>query len=185
MSGSPRSLVVYFSRGEATRLVAEAIARASSAECEALHEARPRRGWLGWLRSGYASPGTLPLRHDLRSYDLVFVGSPALQGTLPSPMRSFFSAHQHELPNVALFVTHPRRARAEHVMAEMAELARKAPLAQLALLEADARRGPAIEVGELVETAHAAWERLPSSGKFCAARRAGLAGSDDEASRRR
>jgi hypothetical protein len=65
---------VFFSRTGTTRLLAEAIARATHRDLEELRERRSRRGVIGWLRSGYegtyhkaAEP--LPLRHDLSAYD--------------------------------------------------------------------------------------------------------------------
>lgn len=178
---SPRVLVLYFSRTGATRLVAEAIARASSGDCEELREARSRRGIWGWLRSGYEAThrkpsAPLPLAHDPRAYDLVFLGSPTWAGTMCSPVRGFLLAQGRELPSLALFATCQRRG-ADEVLAEMAELAGKQPIARLALLEADARRGPAVEVGELLETAYSVWELRRAASKSCAERGAGLAGS--------
>ncbi len=170
---SPRVLVVYFSRSGATREVAEAIARATSGDCEALRETRSRWGLFGWLRSGYEgtyrrTAAILPLVHDPKAYDLLFVGSPTWNCALSSPVRGFLLEHRHELPKLALFATCQGRG-GDEVIAEMAQLAGQRPLAQLALLEADARRGAAVEVGELVEAALEAWERLPaSSGKSCA-----------------
>ncbi len=182
---SLRALVVYFSRGGATRAVAEAIVRATGADCEELREARSRRGLLGWLRSGYEATYrraavTLPLEHDLRAYELVFVGSPTWNGALSSPVRGFLLAHRHELPSLVLFATHGGGG-AERVLSEMAELAGKPAVAQLALLDADARRGPAVEVGELIESVYSAREQAPpSASKSCVPGRAALAGASGE-----
>ena len=51
---------------------------------------------------------------------------------------------------------------AESVLDEMASLSAGAPLARLAIREADVRHSPAVQVGELVETALVAWEGRPS-----------------------
>lgn len=166
-ASQPKILVVYFSRTGRTREVAEAIARATGAELEELREARSRQGIWGWLRSGYegtyrraAQP--LPLAREPQRYDVVFVGSPTWNRALSSPVRGFLQRHGASLPNVALFATCAERG-ADAVLNEMASLLPNAPLARLAMLEADVRRGPAVEVGELVESALVGWERRGSA----------------------
>lgn len=162
-ASQPKILVVYFSRTGRTREVAEAIARATGAELEELREARSRSGLWGWLRSGYEgtyrrSAQPLPLSRDPQRYDVVFVGSPTWNRALSSSVRGFLQVHGASLPNVALFATCAERG-ADAVLDEMAGLLASAPLARLAMLEADVRRGPAVEVGELVESALVAWEK--------------------------
>ncbi len=163
-SSSPKVLVVYFSRTGTTRAVAEAIARATGADLEELREPRSRLGLWGWLRSGYE--GTyrraavpLPLVHQPRNYDLVFVGSPTWNHALSSPVRGFLESYGKALTRVALFATCAGQG-ADAVLRDMAALLGGAPLAQLAMIESDVRRGPAVEVGELVERALLALERL-------------------------
>ncbi|HVY32260.1 MAG TPA: NAD(P)H-dependent oxidoreductase [Polyangiaceae bacterium] len=158
----PRILVLFFSRTGTTRLLAEAIARAENCELEELREARSRRGPLGWLRSGYEgaygySAKTLPLRHDLRNYDLVFVGSPTWSRSLSSPVRGFLEDHGAELHDVAIFATCGGHG-GEAVLDQMSTLLSEVPLARLALLERDAKRTPAVWAAEFAERAVAAWE---------------------------
>lgn len=159
----PKVLIVYFSRSGTTRLLAEAIARATHGELEELREGRSRRGVLGWLRSGYEGTyrkavETLPLRHDIGSYDLLFVGSPTWNQALSSPVRGFLQQNRAQLANVALFVTCSARG-SEQALAQMIELLPEPALATLGMLENDVRHGPAVWVGELVEAALEAWER--------------------------
>jgi flavodoxin len=155
-------LVVFFSRTGTTRRLAEHIARATGAELEELKESRSRSGVWGWIRSGYEgtyrhSAETLPLQRYLRDYDLVFIGSPTWNGALASPVRGFLERYATELTNVALFATCQGKGASE-VVAEMAALLQKRPLATLAMLESDVRHGPAVQVGELSEAALCAWE---------------------------
>lgn len=159
----PKTLVVFFSRTGTTRHLAESIARAVHAEVEELREVKSRRGLFGWLRSGYEgtyrrSAEPLPLQHDLRQYDLVFVGSPTWNKALASPVRGFLQRHRAELRHVALFATCGGQG-ASDVLAQMAELLPRPPLATLAMLEHDVKHGPAVWVGELTETALEQWER--------------------------
>lgn len=129
---------------------------------EELREPGSRRGILGWLRSGYEgtyrrSVKPLPLRRAPGDYDLVFVGSPTWSRALASPVRGFLAENAADLRHVALFATCSGRGATE-VIAEMAALLGGAPLATLAMLERDVKRGPAVEVGEFIETALCAWE---------------------------
>lgn len=158
----PRVLVVFFSRTGVTKHLAEAIARAEHADIEELREARSRRGPFGWLRCGYdgtyrRSAVTLPLQHDLREYDLVFVGSPTWNKSLSSPVRGFLQRHAGELKEAAVFATCAGQG-ADVVLEQMARLLRRAPLARLPLLERDARRNPAVWAAEFAESAIAAWK---------------------------
>ncbi len=164
----PRILIIFFSRTGTTRHVAESIARATHGDVEELREAKSRLGPLGWLRSGYEgsrhlSAETLPLEHELERYDLIFIGSPTWSRSLSSPVRGFLERNRGRLRSVALFATcaDPKSAQA---IEQMVELLGKAPLATLSIADADAKRSPAVWVGELVEAALSAWERQQLTG---------------------
>lgn len=172
---APKVLVVFFSRTGTTRRLAEHIARAAQADVEELREARNRRGIVGWLRSGYEgtyrlSAEILPLRRDVRDYDLVYVGSPTWNRSLASPVRRFLTDYAEALPNVALFATCAGQG-ATDVIAQMTEAMAHPPLATLAMLASDVTRGPAVQVGELVEAALTAWERARRDGSRSSTRR--------------
>jgi len=162
----PKVLVVYFSRTGTTRKLAESIAHATGADLEELRESKSRRGIIGWIRSGYEgtyrlASNPLPLTRDPREYDLVFVGSPTWNRALSSPVRGFLQQHGKSLGSIALFATCTEQG-AESALDEMAALLPGPPLARLAMREADVKHGPAVQVGELVETALVAWECRPS-----------------------
>jgi flavodoxin len=158
----PKVLVVFFSRTGTTRCLAEHIARATQGELEELRERRSRRGIIGWLRSGYEgtyrrAAEILPLRHSLRDYDLVYVGSPTWNQSLASPVRRFLADNAGALPNVALFATCAGKGATE-VIAQMTQMLTRPPLATLAMLQKDVKNGAAVQVGETVETALKGWE---------------------------
>jgi flavodoxin len=159
----PKVLIVFFSRTGTTRLLAEAIARATHGDLEELRERKSRRGVMGWLRSGYEgtyrrAAEILPLRHDVAAYDLVFIGSPTWNQALSSPVLGFLQRRRGQLANVVLFATCAGKG-SERVLAQMTELLPEPPLATLGMLENDVRHGPAVWVGELVEAALEAWSR--------------------------
>ena len=169
MEKRPRILVVFFSRTGSTRSVAEGIARATGADLEELREARSRLGILGWLRSGYEgtyrrSSEPLPLQRQLGGYDIVFVGSPTWSRSLSSPVRGFLEKYRTTLPRVALFATCAGRG-ADDVLTQMAALLDQPALAKLALLELDVKHGPAVQVGELVESTLRAWAESAGSAR--------------------
>jgi hypothetical protein len=158
----PKILVVYFSRSGHTRKVAQAIAQAAHADLEELRETRSRRGLVGWLRSDYEaafqlSAHPLPLMHDLRNYQVVFVGGPTWHSALSSPVRGFLEQNGTTLNDVALFATYAEPG-ADETLAQMTDLLPRPPLAVLRISESDVRRGPAVEVGEFVESSLVAWE---------------------------
>jgi len=143
----PRILVVYYSRTGTTRQVAEELARALDADLEAISDPAHRLGRLGYLRSLFE--GTFrrltpigPRVHDVRSYDLVLLGSPVWTASLSSPVRSFLRLHGGRLQAVGFFCTcggwKPERA-----LAQMAREARKEPVASLVLKNKVVSRGEA------------------------------------------
>lgn len=158
----PKVLVIFFSRSGTTRLLAEHIVRAAGADLEELREPRSRRGLLGWLRSAYEgkyrrSTKPLPLTHDPRGYDIVFLGSPTWIGSLASPVRGFLEEYGHSLPSVAPFATCGIGG-ATDVIAQMTELLKAPPLVALAMAEHDVKRSSSAQVGEFSEAALCAWE---------------------------
>jgi menaquinone-dependent protoporphyrinogen IX oxidase len=164
----PRILIIYFSRTGTTRRVAESIARATHGDVEELREPKSRLGPIGWLRSGYEgskrlAAETLPLDHELERYELVFVGSPTWSRSLSSPVRGFLERNRRRLPGVALFAT-CGDVKSSDAVEQMVEVLGRAPVATLTLAEADAKRSPAVWVGEFVEAALSAWERQQLTG---------------------
>ena len=146
-----RVLVVHYSRTGTTRKLAEAIATATGWDLEAIVDTRDRRGFLGFLRSGFeAMTGRRTrleaVRHDLRAYDLVVIGSPVWDRSVSTPVRTFLEEHAAELPRVAFFLTFGGEGQ-ERALAQMAALAGRAPLATLALRQEELTReahGPAV-----------------------------------------
>ncbi len=107
------TLIVYYSRNGGTRKAAEALAEEIGAELAEIRETRKRRGFFGFMRSGFESATKrivpiLPLEPacDLASYDRVILATPVWAGGLASPMRSFLAAHAAEIRDHGVLVTH-------------------------------------------------------------------------------
>lgn len=140
-----RTLVVYYSRGGNTRRVAHAIAAGLHADLEELADPMERQGtWGYWrctLEALFARPVRLrALSRDPASYDLVIIGTPVWVGRPSSVVRAFLVQYHERLPRVAFFITHGGTAR-ERVLALMASLAGRDPVAQMAVRERDLRGG--------------------------------------------
>jgi flavodoxin len=105
-----RTLVIYYSRDGHTKTVAEAIAAALQADCEAIRETQTRDGIKGWLTAG--RDATLkkdtaiePTKFDPQNYDLVIIGTPVWAFTMASGVRTWLMQHGKNLKRVAFFAT--------------------------------------------------------------------------------
>jgi flavodoxin len=126
-------LVVYFSRSGYTRRIAEHIARATGADCEAIRERSSRKGLLGYWRSArQAVRGTAievePESLRPRDYALVVLGTPVWAGNISSPMRAYVARHVNEFTRIALFCTQGGSG-APKVLQKMTALCDQSPIA--------------------------------------------------------
>lgn len=131
-----RTLVVYYSRSGNTRLVAEKLAKVLGADLEPIVDPTPRKGPLGYLRSGLqaltgAEPDIAAATHDPSTYDAVFVGSPVWAARLASPVRTYLTRHRRNFRSVSFFVTCSNDF--ERALRQMAAAAGTEPEATLAV----------------------------------------------------
>ncbi|MCD6359259.1 MAG: NAD(P)H-dependent oxidoreductase [Armatimonadetes bacterium] len=109
-------LLVWYSRSGNTTKAMQTLAehlRGEGAEVslEQLEEVGTnRRGVTGWLRAG--RDATLkreveiaPVEADVSSFDLVVLGTPVWASTMAPAVRTFCSAHGHEIERVAFLCT--------------------------------------------------------------------------------
>jgi flavodoxin len=107
-----RVLVIYFSVGGNTRIVAEKIKEKTAADVYEI-ELRERLT-LGWKLYWKWFLDLVGCKHtelktpvpDLNSYDTIFVGSPAWGWNVPSPVSLFLSKCDFRKKRVIPFVTH-------------------------------------------------------------------------------
>jgi flavodoxin len=134
-------LVVYFSRSGYTRRIAEHIARASGADCEAIRETTSRTGWRGYWRSAREALRGIPIglepgQRQPRDYSLVVIGTPVWAGNVSSPVRAWIARHRNELPRIALFCTQGGSG-GPKVLQRMAGLCDRTPVATAAFNDAE------------------------------------------------
>ena len=101
-----KTLVVYYSRTQITKKVAERIASELNADLEEIIDTKSRSGPLGYLISCYdALRGKTtilkPIKNDPSNYDLVIVGTPVWAGTMSTPILTYLSENKDKFKNVS------------------------------------------------------------------------------------
>lgn len=133
-SGDQRTLVVYFSQGEATRWIAEDIMWIFGADIEAIDEKRDRKtNFFNFMFSGFQSTFKIPSKieeslYAPSGYDRVFVLSPVWSWNLSPPVHSWLEAHKGGLPKAA-FITVSGDTKPDKVVAAMAKVSGTEPAA--------------------------------------------------------
>ena len=133
------------SRTGVTRKIAGEIRGRCGGELEPIEDVRGRYGILGYFRSARealkrSAAEIRPGKLDPGDFDLVILGTPVWAGHLSSPMRSYLTAHKGEFTHVAFFCTLGGSG-AANVLAEMAALCERSPVATLAVTDADIKHG--------------------------------------------
>jgi flavodoxin len=153
-------LVVYYSRTGGTRQVAQTIADALGADVEEIVDTHDRKGFLGYLRSGFgamlAKPAAIeePVK-DPAAYRLVIVGTPVWGSAVSTPVLAYLQRRGRAASRVAFFLTHGGSG-AERVFRQMEALCGKHSIASLALRMIEL---PATRSNEKVEAFLAAAKR--------------------------
>jgi len=132
-------LVVFYSRTGTTKRVAEALTASLNCDSEEIIDAENRRGFFGFLKSGYEAavkkcPPIKEVEKDPSLYDLVVIGTPVWDGTMASPVRTYLMKYKDRFKSVAFFCT--MSGSRSNVFAEMESVCEKKPQAQCMLQRA-------------------------------------------------
>ena len=106
-----KSLIVFYSFTDKTKLVAQTIAETLQAELVEIEEAKPRRrGLPTYLIGGFAAitnrgSKIVPTNVDLKQYDTIFIGSPIWTSRPTPAINSFIYANDFEGRGVVPFFT--------------------------------------------------------------------------------
>ena len=130
-------LVAYYSRTGTTEKVADFLAEALGAECEAIKDTVDRGGAKGYIISGKEGMKRLltqlqPTQKNIADFDLAIVGTPIWGWNMSSPMRTYLTEHKDEFKRVAFFCTMGGSGD-NRAFSEMAAIIGKDPVAMLAL----------------------------------------------------
>jgi flavodoxin len=140
-----KSLVVFYSRTGATKLVGESLDEMLDCDSEALFDTKKRSGPLGYVTAGRDAMAkkltTLAdVKHDPALYDLVILGTPIWAGTLSSAIRTYITTNQSKFKRVAFFCTNGS-GETQQLFDEMEALYEGRPVNILALREKEVREG--------------------------------------------
>jgi menaquinone-dependent protoporphyrinogen IX oxidase len=143
------ALVVYCTRTGYTRRVAELLASALEGRTCELTERRSRRGVVGYSRCLWeASMGRdAPIDNlacEPADAELVIIGTPIWGWHLASPARTFARRFRADIRHCAFFCT-MGGAGSDAAFAELQRLTGQAPLATLALTDAEIDDGRAVQ----------------------------------------
>jgi len=138
-------LLVYFSRSGTTQKLAQWIAHETGWDLDPIVEDQDRRGLRGYMRSARDSWNEHRVevaapKKDPSDYELVVIGTPVWVAGVSSPVRSYLLDHAEVLRRVAFFATMGGRG-SKRAFRQMEQLARKQPLATLAVTESQVARG--------------------------------------------
>ncbi|MCS7151017.1 MAG: hypothetical protein NZ928_01345 [Endomicrobia bacterium] len=132
-----KSLIVYYSRSGRTKLVAMKLAELLNSETEEIVDFKPRKGFLGWLISGYDAltkkiTEIAPLTKNLDDYDHIILCSPVWALSIPPAIRTFLNLYKEEIKNISFIATMSSTG-AKKMFKQLEELAGRKPKFVLAI----------------------------------------------------
>ena len=103
-----KSLVVYYSRTDTTRKLAEKIACEINADIEEIKPKVNYQGKIGYVRGGKAAMSEKiidleELKYNPEDYDVVYIGGPVWASKAANPLISYLN--QNSFRNVKFFLT--------------------------------------------------------------------------------
>ena len=136
-----RILLVYYSRTGTTREVARRLAPLLDADLEEIVDPTPRRGWLGFLRSGFDArrhrlPPIQESEHDPADYDVVVIGTPIWASSIATPVLAYARRHREAIHGTAFFCTCGGTG-SKSVFAQLEAEVGRAPVARMVLRQDD------------------------------------------------
>lgn len=150
-----KTLVVYYSKQNHTRKVAEEIRNGLNCDIEELVDTQERKGILWYSRAyidAIKEKSTIleELKNDPSDYDLVIIGTPVWRW-ISTPIRAYLTQNNDKLNDVAFFST-SGFGRYKSTFRVMRELSGKTPLAEIDIMRKDFNKGSyKSKVAEFVE----------------------------------
>jgi len=132
-----KSLVVFYSMTGTTKKVAETIRKILKCDSEEILDMRPRKGVLGYLRSGKEAmlKNLCKIKEAKKNpalYDLTIIGTPVWSFNVSSPVRAYLHHNKEKFSRVAFFCTMGGSG-GKNAFAEMEKICGKGPVALLEL----------------------------------------------------
>jgi flavodoxin len=144
ISTGKKVLVVFYSRTGNTEKVGKDIAQALGADVEKIIDKKPRSGFIGYIaacKDAYKKNLTEiePVTKDIKSYDLIVVGSPIWAGTMAPAIRTFLTQYKSDFKNIALYTT-AGGTKFEKVIPKVEEVIEKKVVAATGILQNELKK---------------------------------------------
>lgn len=105
-----KTLIIYYSRTNFTKKIAEELAARLSADIHEVIDLKNRQGAIGFVLAGKdaVQKNLTPIKFpeiNLADYDLVIIGTPVWAGTMAAAIRTILTEKKDNLKNIACFAT--------------------------------------------------------------------------------
>ena len=105
-----KTLLVYYSRTNITKEIAETIQKKLDCDIEEITDNNKYSGKLGFLKGGMnAAMGRTtdinPISKNPSDYDLIIIGTPVWASNMATPIYTYLMKYNSEIKNVASFCT--------------------------------------------------------------------------------
>jgi len=130
-------LIVFYSRTNTTKKIAEELGNKLGAAVEELKDNKNWSGPLGYMGAGWAAvAGKLvdlkEHKYDPANYDLIIIGTPVWAGRMTPAVRTYIKEHKQYFKKAAFFTTQGV-AKRQRVFDNLKDLTGKEPVAELML----------------------------------------------------
>lgn len=105
-----KTLIVYYSRTQVTKKIAELIQKELKCDIEEITDDGKYNGKLGYIKGGMnASMGRTsdinPVSKNPSDYDLVIIGTPVWASNMATPIYTYLLENKNEIKKIASFCT--------------------------------------------------------------------------------
>ncbi len=133
-----KNLIVFYSRTNTNKKVAEALAQRLNGDLEEIKSVKNYRGLFGYFAAGREGMKKIPAKIEPATknpteYDLIILGTPNWAGKMSSPVRAYLTEQKNRIKKAAFFCVRGG-SDTQSIFDEMAELSGQTPIATLALL---------------------------------------------------
>ncbi len=161
-----KTLIVYFTRTNTTRLIAEELGKALAVPVEEIIDKQNWSGLLGYLKAGRAAMQNgkseiEDFKSNIADYEMLIIGSPVWAGNMPPAIRAFIEKYKNDIKRLAVFTTQGGERR-QRIFSEISALSGKDLAAELLLTTKQ------IRLASYQENLHKFIEKIGQSEKLTA-----------------
>lgn len=105
-----KALVVYYSRTNVTKEIAEKIQNKMDCDIEEITDNKKYKGKIGYMKGGFnAAMGRTsdinPISKNPKDYDIVIVGTPVWASNMATPINTYLQKYCDNIKDIASFCT--------------------------------------------------------------------------------